>query len=614
MHETPPLADPTFTVALALAAAVLTQALARHLRLPGIILLLAAGAALGPDGLDVVRPANLGSGLFALVSFSVAVILFEGGLSLDLGHLRAQRAVTVQLVLLGPVVTVAGAAFAARYLLGWTWQLSVLFGTLVIVTGPTVINPLMRRFRVRQDVRSVLEAEGVLTDAVGAIIAVVALQVALRPSTEEVARGALEIAERLGFGAAFGLVSGFALSLLLRPRWLIPPTLRNVVTLALVFLVYTGADVILPESGIAAVIAAGLVVGSTRTHEPEALAEFKEELTVMLIGLLFVLLTAQVRFAEVLDLGWAGLAVVAVLILLVRPAHAALGTLGSSLAPAERAFIGWMAPRGIVAAAIATLFADVLDQRSIDGGPALRALVFLVIGVTVVLAGATGGLAARWCGVQRPSVRGFVLLGAGPLARWLATALRRAGARDLVCLSWSDEECRRMRQAGVKCLAIEDLDDETLEGLGLDDREGAIAVSPDRALNVLFLDRVARRSDLRALAASVPEAHPRTAAVLRGLGADVLFGVPLEPGWADAGSDPGVALARWRATADLAKDWARETLPGVLRLARVRKGAASPFTSATRVEADDELFLALRPDREEEARGELRALGLEEVP
>ncbi|HEX2223020.1 MAG TPA: cation:proton antiporter, partial [Thermoanaerobaculia bacterium] len=323
--------SPALTIALALAAGMIAQVLARHLRIPGIVLLLASGVLLGPDGLGVVRPGTLGHSLHDLVGFAVAVILFDGGMNLNLGRLRREARSIRQLVTAGAVVTAAGGALAARWILGWDWTLAVLFGTLVIVTGPTVITPLLRRIKVKERVATVLEAEGVLGDAVGAIIAVVTLEVVLSPAGPSLATGAWDLASRLGFGALLGAVAGLVLAALLRFQRLIPDGLESVFTLAAVVALFQGSNALMAESGILSVIMAGLVVGNARAHVVNELREFKEQLTILLVGLLFVLLAADIRLAEVYALGWPGLFTVLALMLLVRPANVLVGTFGSEL-------------------------------------------------------------------------------------------------------------------------------------------------------------------------------------------------------------------------------------------------------------------------------------------
>jgi NhaP-type Na+/H+ or K+/H+ antiporter len=209
------LADPALTVALALGTGILAQTLARHLRVPGIVLLLAAGVLLGPDLLDIIQPATLGHALHILVGFAVAVILFEGGMNLKLRRLRREARSIRRLITLGALVTAIGGAIAARFILHWEWTPAILFGTLVIVTGPTVITPLLRRIKVHRRVATVLEAEGVLIDAVGAILAVVALEVAISPSGSALTFAAWDIVLRLGCGTLLGATGGGLIALLL---------------------------------------------------------------------------------------------------------------------------------------------------------------------------------------------------------------------------------------------------------------------------------------------------------------------------------------------------------------------------------------------------------------
>lgn len=203
------LLDPALLLAVALTAAMLAQVLARHLRVPGIVLLLATGAVLGPDVAGVLDPEALGPALQVLVGLAVAVILFEGGLNLDLRRLRREATSIRRLVTLGALITALGGTLAARLILGWGWTPSVLFGTLVIVTGPTVVTPLLRRIKLKRKLATVLEAEGVLVDAIGAVVAVVALEVVIDPVlAESLAEGLWSLVSRLGFGLAAGLAGG----------------------------------------------------------------------------------------------------------------------------------------------------------------------------------------------------------------------------------------------------------------------------------------------------------------------------------------------------------------------------------------------------------------------
>ena len=483
------LDDPSLTIALALGAGMFAQALARHLRIPGIVILLGTGVVLGPDVLGVVLPETLHGALPGIVGFAVAVILFEGGMNLNLQRLRRNAHSIRRLVTIGAGVTAIGGTLSAHWIRGWDWIPATLFGSLVIVTGPTVITPLLRRIRVRHNVETVLEAEGVLGDAVGAITAVVALEVALEfaanPDSMTFALGAWGLATRLGVGLLLGAIGGSVIALLLRLRHVVPDGFENVFTLSLALVLYHLSDALFHESGIAAVTVAGMVVGNVRTRALPDLREFKEQLTVLLIGMLFVMLAADTRVQQVVDLGVPGLLTVAALMFVVRPLNILVGTWGSDLTRRERLFMAWLAPRGIVAAAVASLFAQQLDAAGIPGGSELRAMVFLVIAVTVTLQGLSGGIVARALGVSRGPNRGYVILGAGDLGRAVAHALV-GGDESVVLIDTNHTACREAEGEGLRVLHGSGLDERVLARAGADSRAACLAITPNEEINLLF--------------------------------------------------------------------------------------------------------------------------------
>lgn len=515
------------TAALSLSGAavggIICQSVARSLRFPGIVLLLAVGVLLGPDVAGIIQPKMLGAAMPEVVGFSVAVILFEGGMHLDVSRFRKQHKAIRRLVTYGAVTTALGGTLAAKFIMGWDWRLSALFGCLVIVTGPTVVTPLVRRFRLRPAVADILEAEGVLIDAVGAVIAVVALEVALEPSAENVKRAALGIAARLGFGALAGLVGGVVLGGLLRYRNIIANGLENVFTLALVWGLFKGCETILHESGIAAVTVAGLVVGNLNTRIHDQLLEFKEQLTVLLIGVLFVLLAADVRLADVESLGWPAVWTVAALIVFVRPANVLLSTINCQMALKQRLFIAWIGPRGIVAAAVATLVATALDNAGFAGGQRLKAIVFLVIAVTVVLAALTGGPIAKLLGLSQRA-QGWLLLGANPLAVTLAQLLEKLG-EEVTLVDRSAEHCHHAASLGISVIHDNGLDDDTLRTANISARAGVAAVTTNNEINFLFIKKAAELANVpRRFAALKRGAYGASAKLVHNDGGHVLFG------------------------------------------------------------------------------------------
>lgn len=608
------VSSPALSVGLALMAGMLAQILARHLSIPGIVVLLATGVLLGPEVLGLVQPASLGGALHLLVSFSVAVILFEGALSLNLRRLRQEATVIRRLVTVGALVTAAGGALAARLVMGWDWRTSLLFGTLVMVTGPTVINPLLRRIRVTRPVETVLAAEGIFVDAVGAITAVVALEVALRPASEALPTFLRALALRWGVGLGVGFVFGRLIAVGLKSERWVPEDFNNSFSLAMVLGCFQVSGALAPESGVVAVIAAGLVVANAGVEVQRELVSFKEQLTVLLLGMLFVLLAADVRLEEVTALGWRGLVTVGLLMLVVRPLAVAASAAGSKLSWRERGFIAWLGPRGIVAAAVASLFATRLQSHGVEGGPLLRALVFLVIAVTVVVQGLSGGQVARALGVLRSAPGGYVLLGANGLGRLVARALREVG-EPVALVDVDAESCRRAQEDGFQVLFGDGLDERTLLRAQPEGREGFVGLTENEGVNLLFAQKV-RELDRAA--------HPWVALHRGHLGVRkehasrhgrILFGDERNlDGWAARCEKGQARLERWfleapqvEASVPGAGETALEEL--LLPVLLVREGRARLYDDTARPLGGDGVDFAFDAEREAEARAWLEAHG-----
>ncbi len=467
---------------------VLAQGLARHLRIPGIVLLLAAGVVFGPDILDLIRPANLGIALPEVVGFAVAVILFEGGLGLNIGHLRKQAKPIRRLVTIGAIVTAVLATITARLAMGWDWRLSVLFGTLVIVTGPTVITPLLRRIKVRHDLEVILEAEGIFIDAVGATIAVVALEAVIVPVADSLYATVHGIAIRVGVGTVLGLVGGVFLALLIRWRKVVPEGLHNILGLATAVALFQISNQIAEESGIVAVIVAGVLVGNARSHALTELKQFGGQLTELLIATLFVLLAADVRIDDIRGLGFGAVITVVVLMFVVRPLSVIVSTYKTDLALAGKGFLAWLGPRGIVAAAVASLFAARLAHVGIEGGTEMRALVFLVIACTVTIQGLSGGVVASFLGVRRAKDNGYLILGANMLGLHIGREIRSAGV-DVMFIDSNPTRCQDASEIGATVRGNA-LDDAILDKLHADTRIGVVGITSREDTNFLFAQRV----------------------------------------------------------------------------------------------------------------------------
>ncbi len=602
---------PSFDVGLAFLLGMAGQVLARHLRVPGIVVLLAIGVGAGPDGIGLLHTSELGAALPALVSFAVSIILFEGALALDLRDVWRHGGTIRRLITFGALTTAVGAGLTVHLLLGWEGPQAVLFGTLVVVTGPTVIQPILRRIRVQDRVGAILEGEAILGDAVGATLAVLALELVLAPSSSSLAAGLRGFGERLGVGALVGLAAGGLIALGLRFEKVVPLEVRNGMALALVVGSYQVADAVRHESGIVAAIVAGLLVGNLPVgRRARGLHEFKEELTTLLLGLLFVLLAADVRLSEIGRLGWAGAGVVATLMFVVRPANVWLSTLGSDLSTGERWFLSWLAPRGIVAAAVASYFAEVLTEQRLAGGGELRALVFLVIAVTVTLQGLTGGWVARRLGVARPPRSGWAILGANGLALAMA---KRLGSRDeIVLIDSSHAHCRRAREHGFRALESNGLEEETLFTPEVESRLHFLAVTPNEEVNFLFARRVhevLRGSELWiALRHGHEGIRPEMLDELR---AQTLFGGERRLATWALRFDRDLVIVESRVAAETTEPLAdsEEGEGALLPLVVHRDASRFPYVADYRPKPGDRVEFALFSERRDQAEDQLTAAG-----
>lgn len=612
------LSNPALIIALALIAGLVAQAAAQHLRIPGIIPLLVAGALLGPDCANVIRPSAVGPALSALVGYAVAVILFEGGMNLNIQRLRRESGTIQRLVTLGALITMAGGTLAARFLLGWSWRLAVLFGSLVIVTGPTVISPIVRRIKLNRNLHTILEGEGVLIDPIGAIVAVVVLEVVLRPSASNFLAGLLEILLKLGSGAVLGAAGGYLLALLLRRNSLIPEGLENVFTLTFILALFHISNELQPESGIAAVTVSGMVIGNVRTSALSDLKEFKEGLTVMLIGLLFVLLAADVRLSAIGSLGLGGILVCLALMFVVRPAGIFFCTLGSAFKTQERVFLAWMAPRGIVAAAVASFFAQELKGAGIAGGDKIRALVFLVIAVTVFVQGLTGGVVAHLLSVRRKTNTGYAILGANELGRVLGRALRDGG-EEVTFLDASTDATQLAKDEGFRVVFGNALEERTRQRAGLDVVAACIGMTQNEEVNLLFIRRAREEYKIPNLLL-VHDGHI-TKKIIQESRAEVLFGVSTDVDLWSLRLRRGIAAeSRWRYMPDEIRTFAEFIeLPPNLKNAFIpvafrRNEKFVPVEESVKFEHGDELVLVIFQEKQEELDSWLRSQGWEPLP
>ena len=374
--------------------------LAAKSEFPGVVLLLLSGLLIGRSGLGWVEPLDLGSGLGTVVGLLVSLVLFDGGLNLRLPG-DTIKATVQRIAALRLLISLGGGLLAAHWLAGLSWSLAAVFSAIVLATGPTVVTPLVRQIRLAPPLGEVLEAEGLLLEPIGAVLALLLLELALGNlhGWREVMLGLLY---RLGGGVLIGASVGWLLSELLRR--LNPDQLKGLplqLSLGLLFLMYGVSEWLLPESALPASVAAGIVVGRRPGPHTAELDGLIQELAQLAITMLFPLLAADVSWAELSPLGWGGILCVLSLMLVVRPVGVGLATIGLPFKLEQRLFLGWLAPRGIVTAAVASLFAIRLEQAGILGAGRLQGLVFLTILMTVGLQGLTAQPLARALGLVK---------------------------------------------------------------------------------------------------------------------------------------------------------------------------------------------------------------------
>lgn len=419
------------TLCAAAAAGVFLIGLADRLRVPSIVLLLAGGILLGPEALGWIDPNTLGSGLETVVTLAVAVILFEGGLTLDVAGFRREPRVIIRMLTIGVLITWVGSSAAIYFAFGVSGELAVIAGSLVIVTGPTVVSPILRRIGVQPRLHHILYWESVLVDAMGVFVAVLCYEWIAAHSDQSPLAPLGRFASRFVIGAGVGAAIGLALGFVLRRRW-VAAEHTNIIVLGSALLALAVANTMLAESGILAVIVAGLVLSLRPAPQLRELKRFKLDLTEVGIGLLFVLLAARLDLAAFGVDSLRLLAVLAAIVLVLRPLNVFLSTWRQGFDWRERAFLSWLAPRGIVAASMASLFALRLSRLGHAEAALLETVTYAVIGTTVVLQGLSAPLLAQWLGLKRRSRGSWLLIGDPELAVALHRLLRQAGAPSLV--------------------------------------------------------------------------------------------------------------------------------------------------------------------------------------
>lgn len=482
---------------------IIAQWVAWRLKLPAILPLILIGLLVGPiatlyteDGAKLIEPIwngekglFPGDGLYYFVSLAISIILFEGGLTLKRSEIANVGPVITKLITLGSVVTFFGAGVAAHYIFDLSWQISFLFSALIIVTGPTVITPILRNIPLKKDVSTVLKWEGILIDPIGALVAVLVFEfISVGEGSGYTQTALIEFGKILLFGTTFGFTFAHALAFAIKKN-LIPHYLMNVVSLSVVLLVFVESDVFAHESGLLAVVVMGMVLGNMNLPNLKELLYFKESLSVLLISILFILLSANINIADLeLLMNWKTAALFVLVVFLIRPLGVFLSTQGSNLKLNEKLFIGWVGPRGIVAAGIASLFGSKLLAKGEPGAEYITPLVFMIVLGTVLLNATTARLFAKLVGVFLKKSEGILIIGASKVSRLIANYLKK-NKRHVVLIDNNQTNVEKAKSLGIEAMTANIYSDSLTDNIELNDMGYLMALTGNSDINRFAIDK-----------------------------------------------------------------------------------------------------------------------------
>ena len=483
---------------------IIAQWFAWRLKLPAILPLILIGLLVGPiatlytdDGSKLIEPVwngekglFPGEGLYYFLSLAISIILFEGGLTLKRSEVKNVGPVITKLITVGTIVTFFAGGFTAHFLFDLSWKISFLFSALIIVTGPTVITPILRNIPLKKDISAVLKWEGILIDPIGALVAVLVFEFISVGEGQAYTKTALiDFGKIVLFGSTFGFAFAHALAFVIRKKY-VPHYLLNVVSLSVVLLVYVESDIMAHESGLLAVVVMGMVMGNMDLPNLKELLYFKESLSVLLISILFILLAANVNISDMeLVYNWNSAILLAVIVFIIRPLGVFLSTRGSSLKFNEKLFIGWVGPRGIVAAGIASLFGSKLLLKGEPGAEYITPLVFMIVLGTVLLNATTARYFAKIVGVFLKHSEGILIVGASKMSRLIASYLKKNN-RHVVLIDNNHANIEQAKKLGIEAMAANVFSDTLTDNIELNDMGYLMALTGNSEINEYAINKL----------------------------------------------------------------------------------------------------------------------------
>lgn len=486
-----------FELAAIIILGIIAQWVAWRFKIPAILPLILIGLMVGPiatlftdDGSKFIEPIwNGDEGLFPgeslyyFVSLAIGVILFEGGLTLKRGEILNVSSVIVKLITIAVLITFIGAGIAVHFIFELSWKISLLFSALVIVTGPTVITPILRNIPLKRDISAILKWEGILIDPIGALFAVLVFEfINAKAGAEYTSVALIDFGKVILFGFSFGFTFAHALIYLIRKK-IIPHFLLNVVTLAAVLGVFVLADTFAHESGLLAVVVMGIIMGNTNLPNFKDLLYFKESLSVLLISILFILLAANINYEDLLLVyNIKSLVLFLIIVFLIRPLGVFLSSINSNLKFNEKLFISWVGPRGIVAAGIASLFGIKLANKGIPDAEYITPLVFMIVLGTVLLNATTARPFAKLVGVFLRNSSGILIVGSSSFSRIIAKYLKE-NDRHVVVVDNNQSNIEEAKKIGLSAFVADIFSDDLQDNLELSDIGYLMALTGNTTIN-----------------------------------------------------------------------------------------------------------------------------------
>ncbi|AMC11560.1 cell shape-determining protein [Lutibacter profundi] len=482
---------------------IIAQWVAWKFKIPAILPLIIIGLLVGPistlytvDGTKLLEPVwngkeglFPGERLFNFVSLAISIILFEGGLTLKKEEVLNVGSSILKLITVGSLITFIGAGIAAHFIFNLSWQISFLFSALIIVTGPTVIAPILRNIPLKKDVSAVLKWEGILIDPIGALVSVLVFEFIIVGEGYEYTKEALiEFGKIIIIGTSIGFTSAYALFYAIKFK-VIPHYLLNVIVLSSVLAVFVLSDLFAHESGLLAVVIMGMVLGNMKINELKEILYFKESLSILLISILFILLAANMNIKDMLLLyRWETALLFAIIILILRPLSVFFSTINSGLKLNEKLFISWVGPRGIVAAGIASLFGLKLSMEGEPDAEYITPLVFMVVLGTVLLNATTARLFAKISGVFLKSSNGIIIIGASNFARLIALYLQKNNRR-VVLIDSNINHINKAKSLGLEAIEGNVYSDDLIENIELNDIGFLLALTGSASVNEFAIEK-----------------------------------------------------------------------------------------------------------------------------